>query len=290
MPPSGKVGSSAAAAAAEVEVEIDPLVVYFTFSRIRSRFSCGRTIERTLQQFRDGKLHPRDLPLLSVLTDGAHYYSQNNRRLYAYKQLKREGLIDTIPVRLRPLPQTKRMRGKYSQETCALNATLMRGTANTDGVRDTSATREDGSDASAIEDSHNNWNTCSPSGAVEKRSLDGEESLGNSLSAPSSGAPSPPARCAAEPGFQGEVVEGEESSGAAAGAKREWKRQQLTATPSQQQQQRSNFSSCGSASRRQRRPKGAAAARPSSTRSSDSDSNGGTSVLEAELRKLGLHT
>ncbi|KAG5480399.1 hypothetical protein LSCM4_06165 [Leishmania orientalis] len=286
MPPSVKGGSAAAAAAAEVEVEIDPLVVYFTFSRIRPRFSCGRTIERTLQQFRDGELHPRDLPLLSVLTDGAHYYSQNNRRLYAYKQLKREGLIDTIPVRLRPLPQTKRMRGKYSRETCALNATLMRGTTNMDGVRDTSATREDGSDASAIEDSHDNWNTCSPSGAVEKRSLDDKEALGNSPSATSSGAPSPPARCAAEPGFQGEVKEYEESSGAAVGAKREWKRQQRMATPSQQQQQ----SSCGSASRRQRRPKGAAAARPSSTRSSDSDSNGGTSALEAELRKLGLHT
>ncbi|KAG5480727.1 hypothetical protein CUR178_05862 [Leishmania enriettii] len=287
MPPSGKGGSSAAAAAAEVEVEIDPLVVYFTFSRIRPRFSCGRTIERTLQQFRDGELHPRDLPLLSVLTDGAHYYSQNNRRLYAYKQLKREGLINTIPVRLRPLPQTKRMRGKYSQETCALNATLMRSTTNMDGVRDTNATKEDGSDASTIEDSHDNRNTCSPSGAVEKRSLD-EETLGNSPSATSSGAPPPPARCAAEPGFPGELMEGEEPSVAAAGAKREWKRQKRMATSSQQQQ--SSFSSCGSTSRRQRRPKGAAAARPSSTHSSESDSNGGASALEAELRKLGLHT
>ncbi|KPA75303.1 hypothetical protein ABB37_08603 [Leptomonas pyrrhocoris] len=111
---------------AEQIVDIDPLIIYFTFSRIRPRFSCGRTIESTIQQFRDGALQPRDLPLLSVLTDGTHYYSQNNRRLYTYKQLKREGLLAVVPVRLRPFPQTKRMNSKYTPETCSLTATLMR--------------------------------------------------------------------------------------------------------------------------------------------------------------------
>jgi hypothetical protein len=116
-----KSGSSS-----EQVVDIDPLVIHFTFSRIRPRFSCGRTIESTLQQFRDGELQPRDLPLLSVLTDGTHYFSQNNRRLYTYKQLKREGVLDVVPVRLRPFPQTKRMQNKYTPGTCSLTATLMR--------------------------------------------------------------------------------------------------------------------------------------------------------------------
>lgn len=107
-------------------MDIDPTVIYFTFSRIRPRFSCGRTIESTLQQFRDGTLHPRDLPLLSVLTDGTYFFSQNNRRLYTYKQLKQEGLLEVVPVRLRPFPQTKRMQSKYTAETCSLTATLMR--------------------------------------------------------------------------------------------------------------------------------------------------------------------
>lgn len=107
-------------------MELDPAVVYFTFSRIRPCFSCGRTIESTLQQFLRHELTPRDLPLLAVFTDGAHYYSQNNRRLYLYKQLRACGELATVPVRLRPLPSTKRMASKYTPEKCALEATLMR--------------------------------------------------------------------------------------------------------------------------------------------------------------------
>ncbi|KAG5480012.1 hypothetical protein LSCM1_06432 [Leishmania martiniquensis] len=143
MPPPGKVSSSAA----EQVVDIDPLIVHFTFSRIRPRFSCGRTIESTLQQFRDGELHPCDLPFLSVLTDGAHYYSQNNRRLYAYKQLRREGVLATIPVRLRPIPQTKRMQHKYSQEACALSATLMRDTVHREALCDSPSASSSGAPA-----------------------------------------------------------------------------------------------------------------------------------------------
>lgn len=107
-------------------VELDPSCIYFTFSRIRPQFSCGRTIQSTLDQLLANELQPSDLPLLSVLTDGAHYYSQNNRRLYTYKKLQALGKIENIPVRLRPLPQTKRMKEKYTVEKCSLTATLMR--------------------------------------------------------------------------------------------------------------------------------------------------------------------
>lgn len=107
-------------------VEIDPSIIYFTFSRIYPQFSCGRTIAYTLQQFEAGELTPTDLPLLSVLTDGQHYYSQNNRRLFLYKTLQRDGRLQTVPVRLRPLPQTRRMKAKYTPAKCAMTATLIR--------------------------------------------------------------------------------------------------------------------------------------------------------------------
>eukprot|EP00796_Vickermania_ingenoplastis_P005727 gene5727-4088_t len=105
---------------------VDPSHIYFTFSRIRPVFSCGRTIDSTLQQFMHGELCPTDLPLLCVFTDAAgRYYSQNNRRLYIFKQLKEKGFLTTVPVRLRPLPGTRRMAHKYSPSKCSLTARLM---------------------------------------------------------------------------------------------------------------------------------------------------------------------
>lgn len=107
-------------------VMLDPSVIYFTFSRIRPVFSCGRTIDSTYEQFISGELSPTDLPLLCVFTDGeGRYYSQNNRRLFLYKKLQSEGKLSVVPVRLRPLPSTKRMGHKYSPSKCSLTAKLM---------------------------------------------------------------------------------------------------------------------------------------------------------------------
>ncbi|KAK7195565.1 hypothetical protein NESM_000484800 [Novymonas esmeraldas] len=257
MPPSAKSGSSASA---ERVVDVDPLAVYFTFSRIRPRFSCGRTIEETLRQLRAGELHPRDLPLLSVLTDGVHLYSQNNRRLYTYKQLKREGLLDTVPVRLRPLPQTKRMHSKYTPETCALVATLMRDTAVKDGRKDGSAAAghssdgdDDGDDGKSEEQGPDAVDEPAPSRSTPPHSTRGprhggdkgkETQHGPAASAPPAG---PPPR---------------RHAGAAA-------------------------------KRKSRRGKGAVVAQSPSTDSRSSSSNsggGGATALEAELRRLGLGT
>ncbi|RNF07395.1 hypothetical protein TraAM80_03307 [Trypanosoma rangeli] len=108
-------------------VELDPATVYFTFSRIRPTFSCGRTIVSTIDQFLRRKLTPYDLPLLCVLTDKeGRRYSLNNRRLYLYKELRERGVLETVPVRIRQLPDTRRMREKYTPEKCALHATLKR--------------------------------------------------------------------------------------------------------------------------------------------------------------------
>lgn len=109
----------------ETTVSIDPSVIYYTFSRICPCFSCGRTIEETKKEMESGNLSPTDLPLLLVFVDSrGDYFSQNNRRLYLYKTLREEGFLESIPVRLKPLPQTRRMAEKYSRDKCALTATL----------------------------------------------------------------------------------------------------------------------------------------------------------------------
>ncbi|RNF26689.1 uncharacterized protein Tco025E_01087 [Trypanosoma conorhini] len=111
----------------DVIAEVDPATVYFTFSRIRPTFSCGRTIASTLDQFLRHELTPHDLPLLCVLADReGRRYSLNNRRLYLYKELRERGALTTVPVRLRQLPDTRRMREKYTPAKCALRATLKR--------------------------------------------------------------------------------------------------------------------------------------------------------------------
>ncbi|GET88150.1 hypothetical protein, conserved [Leishmania tarentolae] len=282
MPPSGKAGPSAA----EQVIDVDPLLVYFTFSRIRPRFSCGRTIESTLQQFRDSELQPRDLPLLSVLTDGAHYYSQNNRRLYVYKQLRREGLLETLPVRLRPLPQTKRMHSKYSPNTCALNATLMRDTGNRDTVGDASATAADNSNATNIEDGHESHEVCTSWIAIGKPSVGDDEPRSVKHPAPSSSSPPPPASCATAPGLEEDMVEGGDRRKTS--IRKNQKKQQCREVAPSQQSSTNHHSQ--NASRRPGKRKGAATARSPSTSGSECSGSGCASALEAELRKLRLYT
>ncbi|CCW60780.1 unnamed protein product [Phytomonas sp. EM1] len=124
--PASAANSSALGGHGEAIIELDPSIVYFTFSRIRPCFSCGRTIQSTLEQFQSQKMRPTDLPLISVFTDGTHYYSQNNRRLFMYKKLREMDLLHVIPVRVRALPTTKRMGNKYTPSKCSLTATLIR--------------------------------------------------------------------------------------------------------------------------------------------------------------------
>lgn len=107
--------------------EVDPKDVFFTFSRLRPKFSCGRRVEDTLQAIHASELRAEDLPPISVLLDSAtgHLFSLNNRRLYVFKALQAEGRLETIPVRIKPVPQTKRMKDKYTADKCAKTARLM---------------------------------------------------------------------------------------------------------------------------------------------------------------------
>lgn len=83
---------------------LDPRIIYFTHSRIRDTFSgCGRTIAQTESEILSGTLKVSDIPMITVLFDGARYYSHNNRRLFLFKKL---GLIE-IEVRVKLVEPTK---------------------------------------------------------------------------------------------------------------------------------------------------------------------------------------
>jgi hypothetical protein len=127
---------------------VDPTPIYFTFSRIRPQFSCGRLVNDTLTELLEGRLKPSELPSIAVLTDGKHMYSLNNRRLYVFKELRKAGLVTEVPVRLRPVPQTKRMATKYTPEKCALVATL-KGLRKPGEERDASGSDSDSEGAEA---------------------------------------------------------------------------------------------------------------------------------------------
>lgn len=107
--------------------DVNPNDVFFTFSRLRPKFSCGRRVQDTLDAILDGRLGAGDLPPISVLLDPAtgHLFSLNNRRLYVFKALQAAGRLQTVPARVKPVPQTKRMRDKYTADKCAKAARLM---------------------------------------------------------------------------------------------------------------------------------------------------------------------
>eukprot|EP00760_Papus_ankaliazontas_P032012 PhM_4_TR5575/c0_g1_i1/m.5872 len=108
---------------------VDIRNVYFTFAKVNPLFSCGRRVEDTLEALRQKKLKIEDLPMLTFLVDANHnYFSLNNRRLYVLKQLLEEGLLPNdgkVAVRVRAVPQTKRMGSKYTPEKCSLKGMLV---------------------------------------------------------------------------------------------------------------------------------------------------------------------
>lgn len=107
--------------------QIDPKDVFFTFSRLRPRFSCGRRVEDTLNAIRNNTLRVQDLPPINILVDPktGHLFSLNNRRLYVFKALQEAGKLDTVPARIKTVPQTKRMKDKYTADKCVKVARLM---------------------------------------------------------------------------------------------------------------------------------------------------------------------
>lgn len=108
-------------------IEIDPDLIYFTHSRIRPFFTgCNKRIEQTFEEIRQGVTSIEDIPLITVLYNEGCYFSLNNRRLFLWKWLKREGLLPTNTITAFLKNALEREKLKYTPSRCSLVAKLMK--------------------------------------------------------------------------------------------------------------------------------------------------------------------
>eukprot|EP00980_Cylindrotheca_fusiformis_P011280 scaffold2597_cov116-Cylindrotheca_fusiformis.AAC.8 len=133
-----KKSAAAAAAASVTDTEgglmVDPARVRFQHSKIRPFFSgCGRSVEGTLNEIRQGTISASDLPPIQVIVgpsetvgDEPWYFSLNNRRLWVLKRCREEGLLpeNRVFVRVRK-PKSEQEALRYSLENCALEAKII---------------------------------------------------------------------------------------------------------------------------------------------------------------------
>jgi hypothetical protein len=136
-------------------VHIDPAKVRFTHSRIRPFFSgCGRRVEDTLADILEGRIRFEDLPFITVVAmDGDDvYFSLNNRRLWVIKQLKARGFLETVPVRIKPAAESRKLREKYTIERCSETAKFLYEVGSGRGEAGAGAEAEDVDDEEEEED------------------------------------------------------------------------------------------------------------------------------------------
>ncbi|CAM9733986.1 unnamed protein product [Ectocarpus fasciculatus] len=120
-------------------LDVDPRHVRYAHSKIKPHFSgCGRTIEQTLGEIRDGKTRPSDLPMITILLgpsdpagDGGQqqqqcFFSLNNRRLFVFKACREENLLGPSGlVRVRARAMKAHERERYTVERCSLQAKFL---------------------------------------------------------------------------------------------------------------------------------------------------------------------
>ncbi|KAL4484833.1 hypothetical protein ABPG74_020010 [Tetrahymena malaccensis] len=101
--------------------DLDVGVIHFTHSKIRGQFTgCGKMLEETLKEIKEGTTKIDDIPRIKVIYDGNRYYSMNNRRLWVFKQLHAEGLLKTVPVYL----EAEKATSKLKNNTYSLQAKI----------------------------------------------------------------------------------------------------------------------------------------------------------------------
>ena len=111
------------------EVDVDPLVIFFTHSRIRPVFTgCNKRIADTVDEIVQGVIKVSDLPMITVVSGEQNgqtfYYSLNNRRLFTLKLIRQLGLLEKVRVRLK-VPSQKEIE-RYTPERCSLEAVIMK--------------------------------------------------------------------------------------------------------------------------------------------------------------------
>jgi len=105
---------------------IKPSDIYFTHSIISYKFTgCGKLLDETLNEIINGITSIEDIPKIKVFYTCQNgivkYFSENNRRLWLFKNLERLGLLDTVSVRIE-----KTNNKKYIKNTYALEAKVKR--------------------------------------------------------------------------------------------------------------------------------------------------------------------
>ncbi len=106
-------------------MELKPSQIYFTHSKICSKFTgCGKLIADTLDEIITDKVTVDQIPQIKVFytnIDGhIKYYSENNRRLWLFKQLEKLNIIKVVTVRLE-----KTTNKKYFNNTFSLDAKIV---------------------------------------------------------------------------------------------------------------------------------------------------------------------
>ncbi len=103
---------------------LKPSEIYFTHSNIRNRFTgCNKLLCDTLEEVVNEKTSIQDIPKIKVyyvVKNGEIVYlSENNRRLWVFKELEKLDKLKTIEVRLEKTTNKKYIKNQYS-----LNAKL----------------------------------------------------------------------------------------------------------------------------------------------------------------------
>lgn len=106
------------------EIKLDPSIIHFQHSKIKPVFSDHKAIDETIEEIRKDITVINKIPKIQVIVDKDGYcFTLNNRRLYVYKTLFKEGLIKTIEVRVRHMESKEYER--YNVKNCSLNAKFM---------------------------------------------------------------------------------------------------------------------------------------------------------------------
>lgn len=106
-----------------VFISIDPNIIYFTHSKIKKCFSTGKLIDETYHEIKTGKTKISDIPLITIYCIDGKYYSLNNRRLYLFKMLKKDGTIEKIVAIQKEIP-SKKIADRFVKNSYSLVAKM----------------------------------------------------------------------------------------------------------------------------------------------------------------------
>ena len=99
--------------------QLKPSQIYFTHTKLSNKFTgCGKELVETLHELIDGTISIDSIPKIKVYYYDTgkeiKYLSENNRRLWVFKQLESNGLIDEISVRLEKTTNPRYLTNSYS--------------------------------------------------------------------------------------------------------------------------------------------------------------------------------